>query len=288
MSDKPISRILLNRTKLPSASPTPDDLQSGELSLNYYDGKLFFKDASGSIEYFEKDREAEEESIDLVALYKSITEPIDVTVTAGGRKLYRHNSGMGTVIEFNDGVDRKVLVLDAQYRTTTSLTSDWSTDTSLPNYSEINNNGTIYIHGGSSTLDVSARSSVTDSLLNDLWSNSIDINTSKYNTNVWILRNKPLAATHCRSIMVNGVGCDIPNIQTLMRIWCESVLLDSMDPTVANYAEYSLANWFSGIFWAWTSSENTPTRMFAISISGKCNNDYSKDSRLGVIPTLEL
>lgn len=55
MSNKPISRILLNRTKIPSTAPAADSLQYGELSLNYYDGKLFYKDASGKIQAFIKD-----------------------------------------------------------------------------------------------------------------------------------------------------------------------------------------------------------------------------------------
>lgn len=40
-------------------------------------------------------------------------------LSSGERWLYRHRSGMGTVLEFDDGIDyRKVLILDAKYRTT--------------------------------------------------------------------------------------------------------------------------------------------------------------------------
>ena len=70
MSTKPVSRILLNRTKTPSASPSADSLQYGELSLNYSDGKLYYKDAAGNIQFFKKKTDVQ--LIDYVALYKSI------------------------------------------------------------------------------------------------------------------------------------------------------------------------------------------------------------------------
>ena len=31
---------------------TPDDLEYGELAINYYDGFLFYKDTNGDIQYF--------------------------------------------------------------------------------------------------------------------------------------------------------------------------------------------------------------------------------------------
>jgi hypothetical protein len=31
---------------------TPDDLEYGELAINYYDGFLFYKDTNGDLQYF--------------------------------------------------------------------------------------------------------------------------------------------------------------------------------------------------------------------------------------------
>lgn len=200
--------------------------------------------------------------------------------------MYRHSSGMGTVMEFNDGQDRKVLVLDAQYRTVAKMTSDTETDTSLPNYTSKNTNGTWYIDGGNYETSPSACASLTDATLNNLWVNSIDINTSKYNTDVWLTQPDCDAATHCRSITVNGVGCDVPNIQTLMRIFCEADNLDALDPTVTSYPDLRLSDWF-GSQHLWSSSECNTRLVRQVLYVGNCGGDY-KFADYGVCPVLEL
>ncbi len=207
-------------------------------------------------------------------------------ISAGGRKLYRHSSDMGTVMEFNDGQDRKVLVLDAQYRARALLMTSSRTDTSLPNYSQTNSNNNWYIHGTDSSTTPSACASLTDATLNSLWVNSIDANTSKYNTDVWLTMNGCDAATHCRSITVDGVGCDIPNIQTLMRIYCEAINLDALDPTVASYQNMKLSDWF-GSWYLYSSSEYDTYYVRRVSCNGGCN-EFNKGSVCGVCPVLEL
>ena len=183
--------------------------------------------------------------------------------TAGGRTLYRHSSGMGTVMEFNDGSPRKVIVLDAQYRGYGMITNDgYGIDTALPNYQSKNSNSTWYINGGSSSTTCAACASVTDATLNSLWASSIDANTSKHNTDVWIGYSDSTAAQLARGVKVDGVGCDIPNFQTLMRIYCEAEALDAMDPTVSSYAGNALGSantndsWcIAGCFSSWSSTE---------------------------------
>ena len=207
-------------------------------------------------------------------------------ISAGGRKLYRHSSNMGTVIEFNDGVDRKVLVLDAQYRSNFVIVSSSYTDTSLPNYSRSNTNGNWYIHGTNSSTTPSACASLTDATLNSLWVNSIDTNTSKYNTDVWLTQSKCECANHCRSITVNSVSCDIPNIQTLMRIYCEAINLDELDPTVSSYPNLKMSALFgSGAMCS--SSEYNANYVRQVYSNGKCNGNL-KDVSFGVCPVLEL
>lgn len=207
--------------------------------------------------------------------------------TAGGRKLWRHPSNMGTVMEFNDGQDRKVLILDAKYRAKgLMMTSDDETDTSLPNYSQYNTNDTRYIDGGSSDITPSACASLTDATLNSLWANSIDANTSKYNTDVWLTKPDCDCATHCRSIKVNGVGCDIPNIQISIRIYCEGVLLDELDPTVSLYPKFKLNHWFNkGALWS--SSELSTSEVLAVVWNGIHGNG-PKYFPYDVCPVLEI
>lgn len=229
--------------------------------------------------------------VDYIALYESILSKSDdqageAVVSVGGRKLYRHASGMGTVVEFNDGQDRRVLVLDAQYRKYATMMSSEYNNTSLPDYYSTNTNGSWFIDGGSANTTPASCASLTDATLNNLWQKSIDVNTSKYNTDIWLTQPDCEAATHCRSITVNGVGCDIPNIQTLLRIFCEGVLLDELDPTISSYPDVKLTNWFS-YGHAWSSTEYGSGTARRIFYTGK-SNDNLKDLALSVCPVLEL
>lgn len=240
-------------------------------------------------------------------------------ISAGGRKLYRHSSGMGTVIEFNDGVDRKVLVLDAQYRNrSVKMSSDTSTDLPLPNYCPNNipdeemskeeieangmkeawlgliqegdwrNSGLSYEEWESTpesrATTPEACESLTDADLNRLW--WTDENTSKFNTDAWLTKANCDCATHCRSIKVNGTGCDIPNFQTLLRIFCEGVNIDALDPTLADNPQLGLSNWFDS--WVlWSSSEFVSFNAWVVIYNGVCNFDGVYNGN-GVCPVLEL
>ena len=48
------TKILINRTQVPNAQPAVSDLLHGELSLNYHDGKLYFKDDNDTLQCIEK------------------------------------------------------------------------------------------------------------------------------------------------------------------------------------------------------------------------------------------
>lgn len=68
-----------------------------------------------------------------------------------------------------------------------------------------------------------------------------DSGTSKSNTTNILTKNNYLsngttgdnvnAANYCRNIKIDGVGCDLPNIQTLIRIYSCMFELDEADPT---------------------------------------------------------
>lgn len=206
-------------------------------------------------------------------------------VSLAGRKLYRHTSGKGTVLEFNDGQDRRVLVLDARYRAKELITTtDETTDTSLPNYVGSNSNGSWYIDGGENDTSPSRCVEVTDEMLNSLW--PVDPNTSKHNTDVWLTLPNCESAVYCRTIMVDGVGCDVPNYQTLMRLFCEATTIDSLDPTLKQYPELSLSDWL-GVYSVHSSTEASSSLIRGIGKEGWCANS-SKSLGEGVCPVLEL
>ena len=210
------------------------------------------------------------------------------------RNLYRHSSGMGTVICFNDGQDREVLVLDAKYRTLANLNT-YNKEMLLSSKSSINVNGNTFLNGIEDWLyNQSNKFKVSDTHLNKLWfTTTYDTNTSKYNTDVLI--DSP-AAIHCRSINVGGVGCDIPNIQTLMRIYCEAERLDALDPTVSQYSNYAFSEvnpngwWRPGgtnDFWSSTKADNDNGSFLQMRYDGRCVTQWN-DANYGVCPVLEL
>ena len=295
-----ISRILMKRSGVASAAPSASELLPGELSLNIYDGKLYYLDSKGGVQCFIKDalpidgvadktvRDGQgnvitetyvtktslnEGLIDYIALYESIMngdsgsdQVGEVGVSAGGRKLYRHSSGMGTVIEFNDGQARKVLVLDAQYRQrmlelAAARSGTIREEIDLPEYDPDADSsswfgliqvGDANIHGFggySNGFSPAEAEQLTDEFLNSRW--WVDTNTSKHNTTAWINGTvdgasiDSEACEHCRSITVDGVACDLPNIQTVMRMYCEATNLDEMDPTANQYPELSMVSLMS-------------------------------------------
>ncbi len=231
-----------------------------------------------------------------IGIAKVIEGAMGKIVSVGGRTLYRHESGMGTVMEFNDGQDRKVLVLDAKYRAKELALGLDGNYPSIHNCITSNTNGNQFIDGiylVPSELSPGSCASLTDESLNSLWANSIDINTSKYNTDILLSiddtdtdGHDSEAATYCRSITVNGVGCDIPNIQTLMRIYCEAILLDEFDPTVSLYPDLKLSDWLNASL-LWSSTEAEGSYGLGLLEWGMAHGDR-KTYAYGVCPVLEL
>jgi hypothetical protein len=48
------NKVLIKKSSVPSKVPQPNDLEFGELAINYADGKLYYKNASNNIESFEQ------------------------------------------------------------------------------------------------------------------------------------------------------------------------------------------------------------------------------------------
>ena len=47
------SKIILKKSSVAAKAPVVGDLDFGELAINYTDGKLYFKDASNAITFFQ-------------------------------------------------------------------------------------------------------------------------------------------------------------------------------------------------------------------------------------------
>lgn len=214
---------------------------------------------------------------------------VDFVAPSSPRKLYRHSSNKGTVIEFNDGQNRKVLVLDSIYRTVGSLTGNNISTVSLPTYEYQNTNGNYYIHGTDAKTNYKSCSSLTDSILTSTWRSISETNTSTYNTDVWETNSKGGGLEHCRNIKIDSIGCSVPNINTLMRIYCDAILLDYLDPSVGEdslMTPYSFES--NASFSTWVSSTyHKDYKTINLSRNGLLGSAYSS-TRGFIIPVLDL
>ena len=169
-----------------------------------------------------------------------------------GRKLYRHTTLPGSVLCFNDGVDRKVLVLDAKYRigpADGNLKYGWLT-TNNSNLANVTRDPFNF-------ADLEGYPDISDNVLNTY---IVDPKTSRENTTALVTDypedSIPEAALHCRSVIIgDNLTCDLPNINTLMRIYVERTYIDELDPTLEEYPNRSLEKiWEEGGVWSSTGS----------------------------------
>lgn len=210
-----------------------------------------------------------------------------------GRMYFRHSSGMGSVMIFRDrGTWKRVLILDSIYRNKRKM---GLYKIEVP---EINHLNRIVVDrrvqywrlvpGSDEMIDASLT----------FW----DPNTAKENGDIYMKYSEvedkaqrihrsvgPAAIKYCRSILVNERPCDLPNIQTLMRIYTDRKFIDRMDPTVGLNIEFDLANWIFGTTRsAWSSSSYTSSYQLAIYEHALIEHDLRRYATRIVIPILEL
>lgn len=219
-----------------------------------------------------------------------------------GRKLYRHSSGMGTVMEYidADSSKKKVLILDASYRSTSKSASTNVCPSTLkqiaPSATEDISNaaGNQYVIGFADA----ARLSMSDSYLNIIWpANKVDSHSSAYNTQQWLeLATDPVAAQQASAITVAGAACQVPNLNVALRIFIEANNLDALDPTLSANATKALGdanpNGFFGIDTTTkslaTSSIGWSSPGYIIRVTNTMATKTQPTTTLGICPVLEL
>lgn len=219
-----------------------------------------------------------------------------------GRKLYRHSSGMGTVMEYTDvdSTNKKVLILDASYRSTSKSASTNVCPSTLKQLNasaseEIKNaSGTNYVTG----FTAATRLPMSDSYLNMIWpAAKVDSHSSAYNTQQWLeLAKDPAAAQYASAITVAGTACQVPNLNVALRIFIEANNLDALDPTLSANATKALGdanpNGFFGIDQNTkslaTSSIGWSNPGYMIRVSSNAVNKLVPTTTLGICPVLEL
>lgn len=201
-----------------------------------------------------------------------------VYTAPSGREYARHESGMGSVMFYADGTDRRVLVLDAIFRGSAPFTSQAANVSSLP---------AINIPRGLSFCGLSVPASqMTDAMLNSV---TRDPNTSRYNCNIWMRYAGMEAVRACRKLYVDGEACDLPNCQLAARIMCDSEFIDSIDPTVGANPTHALAHIWGIGSRVHTSTKSADSAGYPIYVYPP-NNYYSNtfDNRWIYTPVLEL
>lgn len=219
-----------------------------------------------------------------------------------GRKLYRHSSGMGTVMEYTDAdsTNKKVLILDASYRSTGKSASTNVCPSTLkqiaPSSTEDISNavGNRYVTGFADAK----RLSMPDSYLNKIWpAAKVDSHSSAYNTQQWLeLAEDPAAAQYASAITVAGTACQVPNLNVALRIFIEANNLDALDPTLSANATKALGdanpNGFFGIDTTTkslaTSSIGWSSPGYIVRVSNSSANKITPTTTLGICPVLEL
>lgn len=171
----------------------------------------------------------------------------NVTINTGtGRKLWRHSSGIGTVIEYNYwGTIQQMLVADARYRGEAQF-GTYGIDTANPNL-PIDKYITGTNHAATAAAPI-----ITDAQLQAVAPSLRNDNTSRNACNIWMqytsyrdsvgVYGVP-SVQHCRNLNIGGLGTgffDLPNAYDLSVVWIESDNIDALDPTISSYSYYAL------------------------------------------------
>lgn len=240
-------------------------------------------------------------------LFPSMRKAGGIIDTGLGRTYWRHPTEPGTVISWFDvGTDRQVdlLVFDAAYRALIRWDSRSNTnipENPLPKFGSRCINGSAYIDGRDGTISsVAAAMEVSaacpEDLLNELWPASIiDTNTARYNCDMWAtwestgLEYYP-ALAHARSVTTAaGVGADIPNMQEAMRIHCMAGIIDSLDPTIADYPDMSFIKMFNSRKGMQSSTDSNKGKNYIVAFDEMAfMTTQLKYTSYPVIPVLEL
>lgn len=235
-------------------------------------------------------------------------------ISETGRKFYRHDSGMGTVMEWVDhnGTTNRTLLCDSKYHSRKQWGQSGPTQYGLVttvkfqdppfNYPSMYVNGERERHNNNNhclvgdsnwpfadydTCQFSADmfGDYTDEKLNEisLWNDDntfVDLTTSIYAAG----NNDPkkYAAGYVRSIVVDNMKASFPSKDLLLRIFCDRKIIQQLDPT-----DDSGTRWLA-LPDCWTCSECDYLEAWKFDTPEACLIPEMKNIKHTVIPVIDL
>jgi hypothetical protein len=196
---------------------------------------------------------------------KDYVSPAPATTTL---HQYDRVDGKATVADFwTDGNGQRyaVCVVDAAYRSGSTMIWGRTVDTLLPDYPDFNN---AYGATESGTYN-------TDTILNNYTPTDYPAFNFARNACTVTVDNKTF------------VSC-LPNFRELYRLRLDKVTLDTYDPTLSNYSSRSLTNFRFGGAGAWSSNEYNSNYAWCLGPSDYGNGVIKSSQSYGVCPVIEI
>ena len=193
----------------------------------------------------------------------------------GVRKLYRHSSNKGSVIEFDYwGSPMKLFVADAKYRAVALAYDTSPRSHGNPRLSVTQD----YFNGSADNKGEALSYTKDDAWIQSTYAELRNDGTAKSNTDFLMQFDTTAAAHHCRDQDVPGVGqLDLPNLYELIILYLESDNIDALDPTVesnrgkalgraGSYGRFYFGNPPMG--YVWSSTENSSHHAWLVGHDG--------------------
>ena len=208
------------------------------------------------------------------------------------RRIYRHSSNQGSVIEFDYwGTPVKLFVADAKYRGI-----DLAYDTTRRAHGGPQLTVTDdYFNGSADNVHAALSYNKDDAWIQRTYAELRNDGTAKSNTDFLMKFDTTEAAHHCRKQDIPGVGqLDLPNLYELIILYLESDSIDALDPTASSNRDKTLGMMSSGgrfdfnIGYLWSSTENNSTRGNLVYCAGYATYGLSQHYGDGVAPVKEL
>ena len=209
-----------------------------------------------------------------------------------GRKIYRHSSNEGSVIEFDYwGTPMKLFVADAKYRGL-----DLAYDMAFGSHGNPELSVTMdYFNGTADNMNEALSYTKNDAWIQSTYAELRNDGTAKSNTDFLVKFDTTAAAHHCRNQNISGVGkLDLPNLYELIILYLESDNIDALDPTAQSNRDKALGKMntygrfgFNDGIGAWSSTESSPVAAWYVRIMG-LSLTHGQVNSFGVVPVKEL